>query len=131
MRVRRHRRRIFLHVVVNDLLDGGRALGEIDVARELRARGLPTPARQVLRKDKRGRYYLDFYWPDLGVVVEVDGIHHAWATNVIGDALRQNALALAGDTVLRLPLLGYRLAPKEFFDQIEEALATAARRIAA
>ena len=76
-------------------------------------------------------YYLDFYWPDLGVVVEVDGIHHAWANNVIGDALRQNALALAGDTVLRLPLLGYRLAREEFFDQIEAALAAAARRTAA
>lgn len=130
MRISRHRRRPFLHEVVNDLLDGGRALGELDLARELRARGLPTPARQVLRKDKRGRYYLDFYWPDLGVVVEVDGIHHAWASNVIGDALRQNALALSGDTVLRLPLLGYRLARDEFFDQIEAALVRASGRAA-
>lgn len=131
IRVRRHRRRMFLHVVVNDLLDGGRAMGEIDLGRMLRGRGLPAPARQVLRRDKRGRYYLDFYWPDLGVVVEVDGIHHAWATNVIGDALRQNSLALAGDTVLRLPLLGLRLQPEEFLGQIEEALTAAAARKAA
>jgi very-short-patch-repair endonuclease len=130
LRVQRHRRRLCLHALVNDLLDGGRALGEIDLARELRARGLPSPARQVLRKDKRGRYYLDFYWPDLGVVVEVDGIHHAWASNIIGDALRQNALILTGDTVLRLPLLGLRLQPKEFFDQIEEALTTASKVVA-
>lgn len=122
---------MFLHVVVNDLLDGGRAMGEIDLGRMLRGRGLPAPARQVLRRDKRGRYYLDFYWPDLGVVVEVDGIHHAWATNVIGDALRQNSLALAGDTVLRLPLLGLRLQPEEFLGQIEEALTAAAARKAA
>jgi very-short-patch-repair endonuclease len=131
LRIKRHRRRLFLHVVVNDLLDGGRALGELDVSRELRARGLPAPQRQVLRKDKRGRYYLDFYWPDLGVVVEVDGIHHTWATNIVGDALRQNALALTGDTVLRLPLLGYRLAPDQFFEQIESALTAAARGTAA
>ena len=73
LRIKSHRRRLFLHAVVNDLLDGARALGELDVARELRRRGLPEPARQVLRKDKRGRYYLDLYWPDLKLVVEVDG----------------------------------------------------------
>lgn len=131
IRVKRHQRRLLLHSVVNDLLDGGRAMGEIDLGRLLRQRGLPPPARQVLRQDKRGRYYLDFYWPDLGVVVEVDGIHHAWATNVIGDALRQNSLALAGDTVLRLPLLGLRIEPEEFLDQIEAALTAAAARKAA
>jgi very-short-patch-repair endonuclease len=55
-------------------------------------------------------------------VVEVDGIHHTWVENVLGDALRQNSLAIAGDTVLRLPLLGLRTCADEFFDQIEEAL---------
>ena len=52
----------------------------------------------------------------------VDGFHHAWAENVVGDALRQNALVLDGDTVLRLPLLGLRLQPDDFFAQIEAAL---------
>ena len=55
-------------------------------------------------------------------VVEVDGIHHTWAQNVVGDALRQNSLAIAGDTVLRLPLLGLRLCADDFYAQIEEAL---------
>jgi very-short-patch-repair endonuclease len=55
-------------------------------------------------------------------VVEVDGIQHTWAENVVGDALRQNSLAIAGDTVLRVPLLGLRLNPDDFFNQIEEAL---------
>ncbi len=122
LRIRRDRRRALLHAVVNDLLDGGRALGELDVAAELRRRGLPAPERQVLRRDAHRRYYLDLYWPAFGVVVEIDGIHHAWAENVVGDALRQNTLALAGDTVLRLPLLGLRLEPDEFFAQIETAL---------
>ena len=40
----------------------------------------------------------------------------------MGDALRQNAVALAGDTILRLPLLGLRLRPDDFFAQIERAL---------
>jgi very-short-patch-repair endonuclease len=122
LRIRRDKRRLLLHAVVNDLLDGSRALGELDVARELRRRGLPPPDRQVLRRDRRNRYYLDLYWPTWRLVVEIDGIHHTWAENVVGDALRQNALALDGDTVLRLPLLGLRLCPDEFFDQIERAL---------
>lgn len=131
LRIKRDKRRAFLHAVVNDVLDGARALGEIDVARELKRRGLPAPERQVLRRDKRGHYYLDLYWPDLGVVVEIDGIHHAWAQNVVGDALRQNALTLAHDVVLRLPLLGLRLQADDFFDQIAAALDEGASRRAA
>lgn len=129
--VRRDKRRTLLHEVVNDLLDGGRALGELDVVRELRRRGLPPPVQQALRKGKRGRYYLDLYWPELHLVVEIDGIHHACAQNVVDDALRQNSLAMAGDTVLRVPLLGLRLRPVEFYDQIEEALRSALTRAAA
>ena len=131
LRIRRDRRRQLLHVVVNDLLDGARSLGELDVGRELRRRGLPAPARQVLRRDARNRYYLDLYWPEFRLVVEIDGIHHAWAENVVGDALRQNSLALEGDTVLRLPLLGLRLHPELFLDQIEQGLRSAGWRCAA
>jgi len=99
------------------------------VARECRRRGLPEPDRQVLRKADDGAYYLDVYWKRWQVVVEIDGIHHAWVQNVVGDAIRQNRLALDGDTVLRLPLLGLRVAPEEFFAQIEEALVAAGCRI--
>lgn len=122
LRIRRDRRRLLLHEIVNELLDGARSLGEIDIVRELRRRGLPEPARQVLRRDGRNRYYLDLHWPAYGLVVEIDGIHHAWAENVVGDALRQNAVVLQGETFLRLPLLGLRLRPADFFAQIEHAL---------
>ena len=125
LRIRRDKRLGLLHAVVSDLLGGVRSLGELDVGRELRRRGLPEPERQVLRRDRRGRYYLDLYWPRWRVVVEVDGIHHVWSENVVGDALRQNSLALDGDTVLRLPLLGLRLQPDAFFAQIEAALRSA------
>lgn len=131
LRIRRDKRRTLIHVVIGDLLDGAQALGELDVVRELKRRGLPLPERQVLRRDKRNRYYLDLYWPDLGVVVEIDGVHHSWAENVVGDALRQNSLALTGDVVLRLPLLGLRLQPDDFFRQIADALSAAAVRRAA
>ena len=64
-------------------------------------------------------------------MLEIDGIHHAWAEHVVGDALRQNSVALAGDTVLRLPLLGLRLQPDDFFAQIEEGLRRGGWRTAA
>jgi len=124
LRIRRDRRRHLLHEVIGELIGGARSLGELDVARELRRRGLPPPSRQCLRRNSQGRYFLDLYWSDWHLVVEVDGIHHAWIENVVGDALRQNSLAISGDTVLRLPLLGLRLQPDDFFDQIEAALRT-------
>lgn len=131
LRVKRDRRRLLLHQVVNDLLGGARSLGELHMVAECRRRGIPGPRQQVLRRDGHGRYYLDFYWPEFKLVVEIDGIHHAWAENVVGDALRQNALALDGDIVLRFPLLGLRLQPDAFFGQIEDALVAAGWRAAA
>jgi very-short-patch-repair endonuclease len=122
LRIRRDRRRPLLHEVVLDLLDGAGSLGELDVVRLLRGRGLPLPDRQVLRTMGPRRYYLDLYWNQWKLVVEIDGIQHAWAENIVADALRQNALSVSGDTVLRLPLLGLRLAPDDFLDQIEAAL---------
>lgn len=125
LRVRRDKRRAFLHEVLLDLLGGIRSLGELDVVRGCRERGLPEPEAQVWRRTAAGVYYLDFRWSRWRVVVEVDGIHHAWASQVVGDALRQNRVALSGDTVLRLPVLGLRVCPDDFFDQIAEALRAA------
>ena len=123
MRIRRDKRRALLHATILDLADGARSLGELDVARELRRRGLPAPDRQVLRRGRHGRrYYLDLFWSAYGLVVEVDGIQHSWVENVVDDALRQNDLTIQSARVLRLPLLGLRLRPDEFFAQIEQAL---------
>jgi len=122
LRIRRHRRRTFLHQVVLDLLGGARSLAELEVADECRRRGLPEPSRQVVRKHANGRYYLDICWEKWGVVVEVDGIHHTWAGQEVSDALRQNDVTLQKAVVLRLPVLGLRIAPDEFFAQIEQAL---------
>ena len=125
LRIKRDKRRRLLNAVVLDLLGGARSLGGIDVARECRRRGLPEPSRQVLRRGRNGHYYLDVVWDEWRVVVEVDGIHHAWAQNVVGDALRQNDVVLQGAVVLRLPLLGLRIAADDFFAQVEQALTDA------
>ena len=68
-------------LVVNDLLDGARSLGELDVARELRRRGLPRTqtGRLLPQGHERTATTSTSYWDDCGLVVEIDGIHHAWA----------------------------------------------------
>lgn len=125
LRIKRDRRRALLHTVVLDLLEGVRSLGEADFRRMCRQHGLPDPSRQVVRRGRRGTYYLDALWEEWGVVVEIDGIQHVWAENVVHDALRQNDVMLAHGRVLRLPLLGLRLSPDDFFSQIRDALTRA------
>lgn len=122
LRIRRDRRRVMAHQVILDLIGGVRSLGELEFAEECRKRGLPEPTRQVVRRGRNGLYYLDVVWERWGVVVEIDGIHHSWANQQIGDAVRHNDVALKGSIVLRLPLLGMRVEPEVFFEQIEAAL---------
>ena len=128
LRVRRDRRRRFIHAVLLDLMGGVGSLGELDVLRGCRARGLPEPEKQAVFRTAGGRYHLDFRWEKWKLVVEVDGIQHSWAEQIVGDALRHNTLTIAGDTVLRIPLLGLRVAADDFFAQIEQALRRAGWR---
>lgn len=128
LRVRKDKRRALLHAVVLDLLEGAASLGEAEFSRECRRRGLPEPSRQSLRRTSRGACYLDVEWEGWRVVVEIDGIQHSWASNVVADALRHNEVTLDRTTVLRLPLLGLRVAPDDFFAQIERALNAAGWR---
>jgi very-short-patch-repair endonuclease len=125
LRIRRDRRRALLQAVLLDLLGGVRSLSELDVLRGCRDRGLPEPDLQALRRTSGGTVYLDFRWKCWKVVLEVDGIQHSWAQQLVPDALRHNRIAMSGDVVLRLPVLGLRACPDEFFDQLEEALRSA------
>ena len=123
--VRKAPRLRFVTDVVTDLVGGVRSLAELDFAGQCRSRGLPEPSRQAVRRAPDGRYYLDVLWEQWGVVVEIDGIQHVLAEEVVADALRHNDVTLQNSTVLRLPVLGLRVAADAFFDQIERALAEA------
>ena len=94
MTVLRDRRRMLITAVIADLLGGVRSLGEHEFATLCRRHGVPEPTRQAVRRGPGGRWYLDVCWEPWGVVVEIDGIQHEWAVNVVADALRHNALAL-------------------------------------
>jgi very-short-patch-repair endonuclease len=122
LRVRRDRRRALIATTLLDLAGGIGSLSELDVLRGCRSRGLPEPDLQSLRRTRGGSYFLDFRWQAYGVVLEVDGIQHAWAEHLVGDALRHNSVAMSGDMVLRLPVLGLRTCPEDFFGQLAEAL---------
>ena len=116
--VNRSARRSFLDAVIADVTDGAHSLGELDFARMARSVGLPEPTRQAVCEGPGGRVYLDVRWDDVGLVVEIDGGHHALALNPVDDALRQNERVLAGERVLRIPVIGLRLVAKEFMLQV-------------
>ena len=122
LEVRRHARRRLLLDVTSDLVRGAQALGELDFARLCRLHGLPAPTRQSLRRTARGSAFLDVEWPQFGVVVEIDGVHHLDAPVMVADALRQNHVVLERSTVLRVPNLGLHVAPAEFMQQVRSAL---------
>lgn len=63
-----------------------------------RAAGLPAPVTQARLNGHR----VDFYWPELGLVVETDGLrYHRTAERQARDARRDQAHVAAGLTVLR------------------------------
>ena len=117
----RCRRGRLTRVLVRDICDGAHSLGELDFGRLCRNRGLPEPSRQAVRTTPDGRVYLDAAWPEIGLVVEIDGGHHASALGPVDDALRQNELVLGGEPVLRIPVIGLRLTPDAFMDQVVRA----------
>jgi hypothetical protein len=126
--VRSSRRRTLLAGVIGDICDGAQSLGELDFGALCRQAGLPPPSRQVVRTGPGGRVYLDVAWEDVGLVVEVDGGHHALALNPVDDALRQNEVTLNDEMVLRIPVIGLRLSPVAFMGQVVRAHAELARR---
>jgi very-short-patch-repair endonuclease len=127
-RVRGRTRRRFIRVVAHDIADGAQSLGELDFAALCRARGLPEPSRQVVQRGPRGRVYLDVRWDDAELVVEIDGAQHTWGLSPTDDVFRQNDVVIRGDRVLRMTLLGLRLAPDAFMDQVCRAHARFRRR---
>ena len=66
--------------------------------RLIRGTGLPTPQTGVWVSG----FKVDFFWPDLGLVVETDGLrYHRTAAQQSRDRQRDQAHAAAGLTTLR------------------------------
>lgn len=116
--------------VIGDVCDGAHSLDEIDIARACRERGLAVPNRQEKRVLPGGVAYLDLYWEEERVHVEVDGSQHRSGLAPVRDSMRSNDLAIdtAGLITLRIPNVGWRLERERYLDQIARALAEGRRR---
>ncbi len=74
-----------------------------------RAAGLPPP----LTQQRVNGFKVDFYWPDLGLVVETDGLrYHRTPTQQARDTLRDHAHTAAGITRLRFTHAQIRYQPR-------------------
>lgn len=116
------RQAVLLELTLADVEGGSHSLPELLFLEVLRAAGLPTPVRQVVRLRPDGRYYLDAAWPGLGLVVEVDGSHHRDASNWEADVLRQDELVVGGLVVVRVLSWWVRERPALVADLVRRAL---------
>lgn len=122
--VRGRTRRALIPQLTRDIADGAHSLNELDFTASCRGRGLPEPTRQAVRSGKGGRIYLDVYFEEHRLVIEIDGAGHLWGLSGVDDALRANQVVIDGDRVLRINIIGWRLDAEAFMDQVEEALAS-------
>jgi very-short-patch-repair endonuclease len=85
--------------------------------------GLPLP----LTQQRLNGFRVDFYWPDLGLVVETDGLtYHRTPAQQARDLVREQAHMAAGMTPLRFTHDQVRYEP----DYVLKMLATVAARLA-
>jgi very-short-patch-repair endonuclease len=76
----------------------------------VRAAGLPLPRTQAWLNGFR----VDFYWPELGLVVETDGLrYHRTPSQQRKDRVRDQAHAVAGLTTLRFTAAQVRYEPEQ------------------
>ena len=120
--VKRHRRRTFLALLVRDVSDGAQALGELELTRALRRRGLPMPSRQTIRTLSTGRVYLDVLWEAWGICLEIDGVGHEQLLVKLADVLRDLEVAAQDVTTIRIPLLVFRVGEEAVLDALEALL---------
>jgi len=86
----------------------------------------PEPSMQHPRLDATGRRrYLDAYFTDYALHVEIDGKHHTDVRQWWSDMKRQNSLWIAGDRVLRFPAWVVEAEPAETTTQLRAALLAA------
>jgi hypothetical protein len=128
-RLPRARRRSVIAAAVEDAAGGAESLAELRYARLNRKYGLPEPARQKMRLDRAGRRrYLDVYYDQWQLHVEIDGGQHNDPRHQWADMKRQNEIWIPGDRILRFPAFAVRRRPDEVFAQVRAALVAAGWR---
>ncbi len=128
-RLPRTRRRSLIAQTATDSAGGAHSLPELEFLSLVRRAGLPEPTRQAVRRDASGRRrYLDAWFEEWRVHVEIDGGQHLDPATAWADMRRQNDLWQRGDRVLRFPAWAIRHAPAEVTTQLRTALLAAGWR---
>jgi very-short-patch-repair endonuclease len=123
------RRRALIRQAAIDAAGGVHSVPERQLVRGIRADGLPLPTLQVKRRDSAGRtYYLDGFYEDWQLHIEVDGGQHTYWRSYWQDMRRQNAAWIAGDRVLRYPSMAVRYYLPQVVAEIRSALIKAGWR---
>lgn len=121
--VRNLRRRKLILTTADDVRGGSHSLPELEFLRLCRRFSLPTPSRQAARRDRHGRRrWLDVFWDDFGLVVEIDGLFHMSAAHWWADMWRGNDHTVAREGLLRYPSFAIRDEPARVAGQIAAAL---------
>jgi very-short-patch-repair endonuclease len=122
-------RRALILEATRDAEGGAQSLPEAQLIRELRRAGLPLPRLQVRRRDGDDRVrYLDGYYEQWKIHIEVDGSQHIEVRSYWADMRRQNSVWVAGDRILRFPAWAVRHEPAEVVAQVRAALTAAGWR---
>jgi hypothetical protein len=125
-RTRRARGRSLIVEAVREATAGAHSVIEAEFLRLCRRSRLPRPELQHGRRgaDRRQRY-LDAYFADWGVHVEIDGVQHTEVRQWWADMHRQNELWIPGDRVLRFPAWAIRQRSEVVAIQLRSALQAA------
>lgn len=84
------------------------------------AAGLPAPLSKQVVND----WEVDFFWPDLGLVIETDGLrYHRTPSTQTRDVRRDRTHALAGMTPLRFTHYEIKHEPARVRDELRRAAA--------
>ena len=121
------RRAGLIREVAQEFTGGSSSMGELDLVRGCRRRGLPEPQRQRRRRDADGgaRYVdAEFRAADgVPVLVEVDGAGHHTAQGRLRDVRRQRSILVPdGARFLSVTPWELRYEPDSFYEDLKRAL---------
>lgn len=122
-------RRSLMLRTLDEISRGATSVHELRFARVLARAGLPQPDRQVLVQRIRRRYYLDCWWDEWALHVEIDGLTHLDPAEWTADLRRSNELEIS-KVGRRLRIAGFQLFEQEsdVVDLIRRGLAAGGYR---
>jgi len=115
------RHRALIKESILDAVGGIQSLPERDFDEIRVLAGLPRPIRQQPVKGPNGRYYLDAWFPQLNLAIEIHGIAHLAVAQWTDDLHRGNEVVISGRRVLAFSSYAIRRQRATVIDQLRRA----------